>query len=367
MVAAGSDATFSQLAAEIVTSRQFRNHAGRDDAPAAAAVKTAAVSGHQTNSDKSRCTMKKIQNIQTAGIAPSFSARRGRRAGAARGWNRCRLFAQDAAPPRPPRPTSRRCASRCIYFSNGVEPDHWWAKGSGAAMELGPAAAAARRPSAKTSSSSRASINQTALVSTSPHLGRMNMLSGATVSLDPNDIRVGTTHGPGPGAAASAARPPCPAWRSASSPTSCGSKTACRCSTGRPSRGCRPPSRPPRKSIPRAPSTSWWATAKAASSTAAFWTPCCRRPHDLQPQDQQRRPQEARRISGIRPRHREAHRPRRQGGTLEGWRPTLAAAQHAAPADELPQNPPDHMKLMLDLIVLAFQMDKTRIVTLHAQ
>jgi hypothetical protein len=33
------------------------------------------------------------------------------------------------------------------------------------------------------------------------------------------------------------------------------------------------------------------------------------------------------------------------------------------PANELPQNVPDHMKLMLDLIVLAFQMDKTRIVT----
>ena len=26
-----------------------------------------------------------------------------------------------------------------VYFSNGVEPIHWWAKGSGAAMELGPA------------------------------------------------------------------------------------------------------------------------------------------------------------------------------------------------------------------------------------
>ena len=33
------------------------------------------------------------------------------------------------------------------------------------------------------------------------------------------------------------------------------------------------------------------------------------------------------------------------------------------PADEIPQNVPDHMKLMLDLIVLAFQMDKTRIAT----
>ncbi len=36
-------------------------------------------------------------------------------------------------------------------------------------------------------------FNQSALVSTSPHLGRMNLLSGAPVSLDPNEIRVGTS------------------------------------------------------------------------------------------------------------------------------------------------------------------------------
>ena len=35
--------------------------------------------------------------------------------------------------------------------------------------------------------------NQTALASTSPHLGRMNLLSGASVSLDPSEIRVGTS------------------------------------------------------------------------------------------------------------------------------------------------------------------------------
>ena len=49
---------------------------------------------------------------------------------------------------------------------------------------------------------------------------------------------------------------------------------------------------------------------------------------------------------------------------LEGWRPTLTKPNMPRPADDLPQNVPDHMKLMLDLIVLAFQMDKTRIVTL---
>jgi hypothetical protein len=49
---------------------------------------------------------------------------------------------------------------------------------------------------------------------------------------------------------------------------------------------------------------------------------------------------------------------------IEGWRPTLAKPDMPRPANELPQNVPDHMKLMLDLTVLAFQMDKTRIATL---
>jgi hypothetical protein len=48
---------------------------------------------------------------------------------------------------------------------------------------------------------------------------------------------------------------------------------------------------------------------------------------------------------------------------IEGWRPTLTQPDMPRPANELPQNVPDHMKLMLDLIVLAFQMDKTRIAT----
>ena len=48
---------------------------------------------------------------------------------------------------------------------------------------------------------------------------------------------------------------------------------------------------------------------------------------------------------------------------IEGWRPTLEKPNMPRPANEIPQNVPDHMKLMMDLMVLAFQMDKTRIVT----
>jgi hypothetical protein len=49
---------------------------------------------------------------------------------------------------------------------------------------------------------------------------------------------------------------------------------------------------------------------------------------------------------------------------LEGWRPTLKQPNLARPGEQLPQNIPEHMKLMLDLVVLAFQMDKTRLATL---
>src|SRR6185369_15913587 len=52
-----------------------------------------------------------------------------------------------------------------------------------------------------------------------------------------------------------------------------------------------------------------------------------------------------------------------QDGRLEGWHPSLTTPDMPRPADSLPQNVPEHMKLMLDLIVLAFRMDKTRIAT----
>ena len=49
LVATGGNATFSQLAGEIVASRQFRSHLGRDDAPIAPAVKTAAVAAPKSS------------------------------------------------------------------------------------------------------------------------------------------------------------------------------------------------------------------------------------------------------------------------------------------------------------------------------
>jgi hypothetical protein len=51
-------------------------------------------------------------------------------------------------------------------------------------------------------------------------------------------------------------------------------------------------------------------------------------------------------------------------GRLEGWRPTLAEPNMPRPADGMPQNVAEHMRLMCDILVLAFQTDTTRVSTL---
>ena len=49
---------------------------------------------------------------------------------------------------------------------------------------------------------------------------------------------------------------------------------------------------------------------------------------------------------------------------LQGWKPTLSKPNMARPADGIPQNVAEHMKLMMDIMVLGFQTDTTRVSTL---
>ena len=51
-------------------------------------------------------------------------------------------------------------------------------------------------------------------------------------------------------------------------------------------------------------------------------------------------------------------------GELQGWRPTLDKPNVPRPADGIPQDLPEHMRLMCDILVLAFQTDTTRVCTL---
>ena len=49
---------------------------------------------------------------------------------------------------------------------------------------------------------------------------------------------------------------------------------------------------------------------------------------------------------------------------LQGWRPSLAAPDRPRPPDGIPQDIAEHMRLMCDILVLAFQTDTSRVVTL---
>jgi Protein of unknown function (DUF1552) len=51
-------------------------------------------------------------------------------------------------------------------------------------------------------------------------------------------------------------------------------------------------------------------------------------------------------------------------GELQGWRPTLDAPNIPRPADGIPQDIGEHMRLMADILVLGFQTDTTRVCTL---
>ncbi|MBL8813456.1 MAG: DUF1552 domain-containing protein [Planctomycetaceae bacterium] len=53
-----------------------------------------------------------------------------------------------------------------------------------------------------------------------------------------------------------------------------------------------------------------------------------------------------------------------QRGEYQGWRPALDKPNIPRPADGIPQDIAEHMRLMCDILVLAFQTDATRICTL---
>ncbi|MGE5757185.1 MAG: DUF1552 domain-containing protein, partial [Planctomycetaceae bacterium] len=99
-------------------------------------------------------------------------------------------YGKRASPMHRPEPPVRFA---CIYFSNGVEPAHWWARGGGAAMEIGPGLEP-MRPFREDMVFLKGLFNEQAVRHKSSHLGRMaNLLSGAWVSTDQAEIRVGQT------------------------------------------------------------------------------------------------------------------------------------------------------------------------------
>jgi len=249
-----------------------------------------------------------------------------------------------------------------IYFSNGVEPVHWWAKGSGAAMEFGPGAQPLA-PIREDLIFLRGLYHQKAFTSTSPHLGRMNLLSGATVSLDPKEIRVGTSFDQVL-AQHIGSHTAVPSLALGIEPNELRLEDGLSMIYGS-SISWVSPTKPATKEIyPSRTFDQLVGDGKGRQLDRSILDAVLEEAHSLQPKvssnDRKKLDEYLESIRDIEKRLAHASKEER----LEGWRPTLKQPNMPRPADAVPQNVPEHMKLMLDLMVLAFQMDKTRIITL---
>ena len=250
----------------------------------------------------------------------------------------------------------------CIYFSNGVDPVHWWQKGAGAGMELGPAAAPLM-PIREDLVFVNGLYNHQAFINPSPHMGRMaNMLSGAPVSADPSVIRVGTTFDQVL-AREIGGRTPVPSMALGIEPNELRLEDGLSMLYGSNVSWVSPTKPTPKEIYPSRAFDQLVGDGKGRALDRSILDAVLSDTENLQTKistgDRQKLDEYLESVRDIEKRIDRASKEER----LEGWRPTLRQPNMPRPANEIPQNVPDHMKLMLDLIVLAFQMDKTRIAT----
>ena len=251
----------------------------------------------------------------------------------------------------------------CIYFSNGVDPKHFWAKGEGAAMEMG-LAAQPLMPIREDLVFIRGLYNHEAFVNPSPHMGRMaNMLSGAPVSSDPSVIKVGATFDQIL-ARKIGSRTAVPSIALGIEPNELRLEDGLSMLYGS-NVSWVSPTKPATKEIyPSRAFDQLVGDGKGRQFDKCILDAVLSETHSLQTKistsDRKKLDEYLESVRDIEKRIDRAGKEER----LEGWRPTLKQPNMPRPANEIPQNVPDHMKLMLDLVVLAFQMDKTRIATL---
>lgn len=250
----------------------------------------------------------------------------------------------------------------CIYFSNGVEPVHWWAKPGEKGMSIGPGLRPLE-PFRNDISFIRGLYNEQAALHGSPHLGRIpNLLSGAWVSTNQSDIRVGRTMDQVL-ARKIGGQSPVPSLILGIEPTELRLEDGLSMLYG----SCiswSSDTRPTMKEIyPARVFDQLVGDGTGRRLDRSILDEVLTDAKNLRTQvgrnDQQKLDDYLDSIRDVEQRIEHASREQR----VEGWRPSLDAPDMARPGDPIPRNIPEHMKLMMDLIVLAFQMDKTRIAT----
>lgn len=250
----------------------------------------------------------------------------------------------------------------CLFFSNGVEPAHWWAKGEGAGMKVG-AGLEPMQPFCEDLVFLRGLYNEQAATHKSAHLGRSpNLLSGAWVSTDQSDIRVGKTFDQAL-AQAIGKQTAVPSLVLGIEPTELRLEDGLSMLYGS-NISWAGDTKPATKEIyPARVFDLLIGDGKGRQSDRSVLDEVLLDARELKRRvsraDREKLDEYLESVRSIETRISRAG----QDGRLEGWQPTLTAPNMARPADPLPQDVPVHMQLILDLIVLAFQMDKTRIAT----
>jgi hypothetical protein len=251
----------------------------------------------------------------------------------------------------------------CVYFSNGVEPEHWWAKGTSTSIaEIGPGLEP-MTPFRQDMTFLRGLFNEQAARHKSAHLGRIpNLLSGAWVSTDQNDIRVGKTMDQVLSQQIGGATA-VPSLVLGIEPTELRLEDGLSMIYG----SCiswASDTKPATKEIyPSRVFDLLVRDVKGRHIDRSILDEVLADAGDLKSRiSASDRTKLDEYLESIRDIERRIDRASRDG-RVEGWRPALAEADLPRPADAMPQDIPEHMRLMLDLIVLAFRMDRTRIAT----
>jgi hypothetical protein len=250
----------------------------------------------------------------------------------------------------------------CVFFSNGVEPVHWWARGAGAQMETGPGLEP-MQPYREDMVFLRGLYNAQAVAHKSAHLGRApNLLSGAWVSTDQSEIRVGRTFDQVL-AQTLGRRTAVPSLVLGIEPTELRLEDGLSMLYGS-NISWASDTQPATKEIyPARVFDLLVGDGKGRRLDRSVLDDVLADARDLERRvSRSDRGKLEEYLESVRSIERRIDRASGDG-RLEGWRPTLTRPDLSRPADPLPQDVPVHMQLMMDLIVLAFQMDKTRIAT----
>lgn len=255
-----------------------------------------------------------------------------------------------------------------LFFSNGVEPEHWWAKARdlGRNRETLVEYGRGLQPLQKHANEItfiKGLFNEQAASHPSPHMGRMaNMLSGAWVSRDQAEIRVGKTFDQVL-ANEIGNQTELPSIALGVEPTELRLEDGLSMIYG----SCiswQSDTQPATKEI--YPARVYDLITGGGRSRELDRSILDSVVADSQSLRTQVSAQDKAKLDeyfdSIRDIENRIDRGRKEN-TLIGWKPSANEPTFGRPEDELPQDVPEHMKLMLDLIVLAFQMDKTRIAT----